>query len=53
MPKITNNPSSSLISKNFKKRPIAQLITMTLSLAGYGIVNNHAFAATALECDAC
>ena len=50
MPKITNNPSSSLISKNFKKRPIAQLITMTLSLAGYGIVNNHAFAATSLDC---
>ena len=29
---------------NFKKRPLAQLITLTVSLNAYGMINNHAHA---------
>jgi hypothetical protein len=37
---------------NFKKRPLAQLITLTLSLSAYGMINNqaHAVASPDLDC---
>jgi fibronectin-binding autotransporter adhesin len=37
---------------HFKKRRLAQMITLTLSLAGYGVVGSSAYAGVAqLECD--
>lgn len=46
--KLTN---SSFIQPQFKKRPLAQLMTLTLSLAGYGIVQNHAHAFVLPDCN--
>jgi hypothetical protein len=36
---------------NFKKRPLAQLITLTLSLSAYGMINNQAHAAGSPDLD--